>query len=267
MVSRISSYSVPVPSVADGRGVVGVVHPLGDIDDRECPIRRPGCPARNRRCAASITDVRNSLYGTYGAGPSHMSQSKPGGTGSGTSCGCASAAARRRDGDGLELADAARCAPVRRRSGNMKLERCCAPELEYHAGLLHHVAHGLGVLPGEGARLLVIHVLAVPRRRDSDEGSPALARRHQQGIDILALQQLAEIVIRAQDLSPLRASTSALAACRAVSCTSQMATTRMSSCCRKPRMSPVPCLPTPMQPSVIRSLGAARPRGPVPTPE
>ena len=36
---------------------------------------------------SQITDVRNLLYGTYGAGPSHMSQSKPGGTGSGISCG------------------------------------------------------------------------------------------------------------------------------------------------------------------------------------
>ena len=67
---------------------------------------------------------------------------------------------------------------------------------------------------------------------------------------------------RSQALSPLRASTSCLAACRAVSCTSHTATTRVSSLCRKPRMSPVPCLPTPMQPSVMRSLGGGAPAAP-----
>src|ERR1700721_2292892 len=44
--------------------------------------------------------------------------------------------------------------------------------------------------------------------------------------------------------------------------TSQMAAMRTSFCCRKPRMSPLPCRPTPMAAITILSLGAILPSPP-----
>ena len=131
----------------DRRGVVGVVGPLGDIEIVDTPTAADA-PARNRRWPAKNRNVRKSLYGTQGAGPSHMSQSKPGG-GSWASPapegGCAGAA----DDDFLELAD---LSVAHQLAGDAEIEAgaLLGAELEDHAIPLDRRANGLGILDREG---------------------------------------------------------------------------------------------------------------------
>src|ERR1017187_6824153 len=72
------------------------------------------------------TDVRKSLYGTHGAGPSHMSQSKPGGGSLGTS-GCKRPPPPE---DAMAMVFSWPIFPLRTSSQAKRkywLERCCAP--------------------------------------------------------------------------------------------------------------------------------------------
>ena len=68
-------------------------------------------------------------------------------------------------------------------------------ELKNNSGIADHFADRFGIFNGKGERLLVVHVLACTRRRDSDNRSPAFTRRHQHGVDILAREQFAVIVV------------------------------------------------------------------------
>ena len=68
-----------------------------------------------------------------------------------------------------------------------------AAALEDALVLLDRVAHGPALGDGQRQRLLAIDVLAGLRRQDDGHGVPVVRRADQDGVDVLAIEQFAEI--------------------------------------------------------------------------
>ena len=67
--------------------------------------------------------------------------------------------------------------------------------LEYTVILARRLHHFTGLMDGQGERLLAIDILARFARRDGYEGVPVIGRRNHHGIDVLACQQFAKLLV------------------------------------------------------------------------
>ena len=200
--------------------------------------------------------LSTELYGRIGRGPSQRSQSSPGSIFSaGRSQGTAGIAETALHA--LDLADAA-----------------VEHQFAGHAELLHGALHGAGlqdaVVGIDGPqdfdrlvdvvrqRLFAIDVLAGPQGGQGDEGMPMVGRGDAHGVDVVAADDLAEVVAAAQPPCPPCGHRTGrpvcLASLRRVVSTSQTAST-WTSLPRKPPSRPRDCVPMPMKPIVSRELG------------
>ena len=74
-------------------------------------------------------------------------------------------------------------------------ERCWLPVWKIAAGLLGDLDHGLALGDGQRQRLLAVDVLALAHGVDGDQGVPVVGRGDDDGVDVLAVEQLAEVLV------------------------------------------------------------------------
>jgi hypothetical protein len=223
---------------------------------------------------------RPVLNGTFGAGPSHISQSSPGG--GAVSGGLPSPSESSFIVQKLRTAVIFRARPSgrRRRTGGSSRSRGSASDLRHPPVVAGGVGHRPRLAREPRHRLLAVDVLAGLERGDRDDRVPMGRRRDDHGVEVFLFEQLAEVGVAAGLAAGLRT-----ARRRCSSYTSQTAPISTSGCGRtsrggrgraRPRRrsrarsfrrpAPGARLPPPAPPRLSRGPSSPRPQRPSPRP-
>ena len=167
--------------------------------------------------------------------------------------------AGRSDHDGLHVADVAVPHQLRREAVVVAGPLLRA-ELEDDAVLLHGFAQRQSFGQRHAQRLLAVHVLPAPGSLDPDQRMPSFSGRDDHRVDVGPRQQLPEIRYSAPQLeSPYRLIDRGLGPFEvSPDGHRRWPGIRTSGILRNPRTWPHPMLPTPIEASVMRSLGGDR---------